>query len=299
MDTLLAQSLAFAAVMAIILSAEWALRQALRKEAPQERVAYRPPFFEWFALPIGLLGPWLHPYVESVSPLRPAQIRQDLVTAALQGTLDERQVVGGQAVGALLGGAAGVLAVVLAGIAPVLALLLVGGLGFIGWSYPGIWLRKRSEFRKQAISRQLPYALDLLTTAVEAGQDFNAALRYLTRHGLTGPLAEEMVTTLGEIDLGQARPEALRRFSKRIPTDEVGQLVSSLIQSMETGSSLSGTLRMLSQDLRRARFHRAERQAAKAPSLMILPMVMFIVPGIFIIVFTPVILRVMEALGKR
>jgi len=298
MNNYIAQFMVFAAVMMIVLSAEKAFRARNRKKEESPAKDLRPAFFEWFEVPISSFSGVAQPYVNSFFPTYSASIKQALLSSAMDGYMDYGQIVGAQMLAAALGFMIAFMGALVGGAHWFVILLVSIITGFVGCNYPWIWLSKRAEARKLMIAKQLPYALDLLTTAVEAGQDFNAALRYLTRYGLTGPLAEEVSKMLSEIDLGQSRQDALRRLAARINTDESAQFATAVVQSIETGSSLSATLRMQSQDLRRMRFQRAERQAARAPSLMIIPMALFIVPGVFIVVFTPVILRVLQATGK-
>jgi tight adherence protein C len=141
------------------------------------------------------------------------------------------------------------------------------------------------------VSRALPYALDLLTVAMQAGQDFGAAVRFLVREGPRGPLSEEFTVMLQETELGKARVEALKTMAGRIQLDEVSSLVTAVVQSTEMGSSITDTLRVQAEEIRRTRFHKAERKAARAPSLMMIPVALFILPSVFIIILTPVILR--------
>lgn len=216
----------------------------------------------------------------------------------MDGHLTLQDVAGAQAFVALAVGGASLLMLFAGGAGLGWLLLVTAVLAGVGWCYPDIWIQKQAVERRLLISRDLPYALDLATTAVEAGQDFGAALRYLTRECLNGPLADEFKTMLREMDLGKSRQDALRQLADRVGTNDLARLASALIQSMETGASLGATLRMQAEDVRRERFHRAERKAARAPSLMILPMVLFIVPGIFLIVLTPVVLRMLMATGR-
>lgn len=297
MNEQIAQMMVFAAVMLIVLGVDYAFKGKGRSQQRKQKTTSGHPLFNWFDTPIASLASMIEPMVNQVFPGYPVKVKQALLSAAKEG-IEYWQIIGAQALMAMILFIGG-LALGLSGDMNWPGTVMIAVLATVaGGSYPWIWLSKAAEARKLQISKQLPYALDLLTTAVEAGQDFNAALRYLTRYGLTGPLAEEFLKMLREIDLGQTRQDALRRLALRINTDECMRFTTAISQSVESGSSLSSTLRMQAQDLRRMRFQLAERQAARAPSLMIIPMALFILPGIFIVVFTPVILRVMQSMGK-
>lgn len=165
----------------------------------------------------------------------------------------------------------------------------------IGWIYPATWLKGKAKQRQEEMSRTLPFAIDLLTVAMEAGQDFVASVRHLVNEGLRGPLAEEFGRVLREIELGKSREEALKAMGDRVQLPEFNSLVASVMQSAEMGASIAQTLKIQAEEIRRDRFHRAERKAARAPSLMLIPMALFILPAVFIIIFTPVIIRVMDS----
>ncbi|MFA6930094.1 MAG: type II secretion system F family protein, partial [Lentisphaeria bacterium] len=190
----------------------------------------------------------------------PAQQRlnQDLISAALD--LTALEVRGGQLFGALLGGAVCVIPVFLLSPERIYALvaLLVGV--WLGWSYPLIQVRKAATERKERISKILPFAIDLLTVATQSGQDFGAALRNLVGSGFSGPLITEFGIVLRQIELGKNRVEALRSMADRIQIEEFRSLVTAIVQSTELGASLTQTMKIQAEEIRRARFHRAERR---------------------------------------
>lgn len=100
---------------------------------------------------------------------------------------------------------------------------------------------------------------------------------------------------LREIELGKSRIEALKTMAERIQLDEFRALVTSVIQSSEMGASISQTLKIQAEEIRRARHHKAERQAARAPSLMIIPVALFILPSVFVMIFVPIVLRIQSS----
>jgi tight adherence protein C len=136
----------------------------------------------------------------------------------------------------------------------------------------------------------------LLTVAMQAGQDFGAAVRHLVNEGPRGPLFQEFAMMLREVELGKSRVEAMRAMAARIQVDEFQSVVTAVVQSTEMGASVTAALKLQAEELRRSRFHKAERKAARAPSIMMIPVAIFILPSVFIIIFTPVIMRVMGVL---
>jgi len=167
------------------------------------------------------------------------------------------------------------------------------GFGIFGWFLPSIWLADQIKKRHHAIARALPYALDLLTLSVEAGLDFQAALGTVVEKGRPGPLQEELVIVLSEIRLGKTREEALRNLAERVQLPQLTAFVSNLIQADRMGTSLGKVLRIQATQMRINRTHRAEKLANEAPVKMLLPLIGCIFPTVFMILFGPIIYRLM------
>ncbi len=158
----------------------------------------------------------------------------------------------------------------------------------VGFAHPFLWLRRTVARRRSEIRKLLPYALDLLTLSVEAGLDFTAALaRMAPKLGETA-LAEEFGEMLRQIRLGKARSEALRDMADRVGMGEMTSFTSSLIQADELGADLGPVLRMLSDQMRTERANRAEKKAMEAPVKILFPLIAFIFPTVFIILFAPI-----------
>jgi tight adherence protein C len=162
-----------------------------------------------------------------------------------------------------------------------------------GALFPYIWLSDQIKKRQRAIARALPYNVDLLTLSVEAGLDFGAAIGTVVERGQPGPLMEEFNIMLNEIRLGKTRAEALRNMADRIQLIDVSAFVSNLIQADKMGTSLGKVLRILCNQMRIARTHRAEKLANEAPVKMLLPLIGCIFPTVFLIIFGPIVYRLM------
>ena len=173
-------------------------------------------------------------------------------------------------------------------------------LSFLSWFafaafgalYPLIWLRDKVRTRHFQITRALPYNLDLLTLSVEAGLDFAAALGKVVEKGRKGPLADELATTLKELKLGRTREEALRNLAARVDLSTLNSFVQALIQADKMGTPLGKVLRILSTQMRIERTQRAEKLANEAPVKLLLPLIGFIFPTIFIMLFGPIAYQV-------
>jgi tight adherence protein C len=166
--------------------------------------------------------------------------------------------------------------------------------GVFGFVFPYIWLSDQIRKRQKAITRALPYNIDLLTLSVEAGLDFQAAIGTVVERGQPGPLIEELNIMLNEIKLGTTRAEALRNMADRIQLPEISAFVANLIQADRMGTSLGKVLRIQSNQMRITRTHRAEKLANEAPIKMLLPLIGCIFPTVFLILFGPIVYRLLH-----
>jgi tight adherence protein C len=168
------------------------------------------------------------------------------------------------------------------------------GISFLVMALPILSLNDTIKTRQKSIRRVLPYTLDLLCLAVEAGLDFTAALNRIGEKLGRTPFRDEIRALTRDLSMGKTRPEALRDMEKRIGLEELTSVVTALIQADELGASVGPTLRIQSRELQRKRFQRAEKQAMQAPVIMLIPLVIFIFPLVFMVIFTPIVLRIME-----
>jgi tight adherence protein C len=161
----------------------------------------------------------------------------------------------------------------------------------IGYYYPDkIWLPSVIKRRQEDIKRAMPFVVDLLALSTEAGLDFMGAIAKVTEKAKPSPLVQELEMLLKEIKIGSSRAEAMRNMAWRIDLMEVNSFVAVLISADEMGASIGKILRQQSEQIRHERFIRAEKAGAKATQMVLLPMMLFIMPAIFIIIFGPFIL---------
>ena len=175
---------------------------------------------------------------------------------------------------------------------PVMVFLAVLGI----WA-PVRWLRTLIRRRQLAIRKRLADALDLLMLCVEAGLGLDAAFRRVSEE-LEGPFADEIRQMLREVSMGKPRREALQEMATRTQIPEVAVVVNAVIQTEQVGSSLSQTLRSQSELLRLRRRQRAEELARQASVKMAFPMVICLMPSLFIVVLGPVALNLIKVLSE-
>jgi len=176
---------------------------------------------------------------------------------------------------------------------------LVGG--FIGFLAPDFILGHLVKERQQKIRLGLPDALDLLVICVEAGLGLDQSLMYIAQElRLAHPaLCEEFDIVNAEVNVGKARVEALRSLVDRTGVDDLKGLVATLIQTDRFGTSVAQALRVHSDDLRVKRRQRAEELAAKTTVKIVIPLVLFIFPALFVVTLGPAVITLMHTLGAK
>ena len=171
-----------------------------------------------------------------------------------------------------------------------LPLWVFGGMIICGYMYPSIWVSGNRKRRHEEIKLQLPFVIDLLTLSTEAGLDFIGALQKVVEKTRPGPLVDEIGRMLQEIQLGTTRSDAMRDFAWRIDLSEIASLVAVLVTADQMGSPLGAVLRVQSELMRVQRFTSAEKKGAAASQKLLFPLIFFIMPAVFIMIFGPVIL---------
>ena len=163
----------------------------------------------------------------------------------------------------------------------------------IGYFGPYLYVRSRAGNRRTLIVRGLPNALDLLQISVEAGLSLEAAMARVAEKDHS-PLADEFARVLQETRLGRPRLEALEEMVVRSQVEELSGFVQAVIQSEELGTPIASILRVQSEEIRQKRLVRAQIKGAQASLKMLLPMIAFIFPTIWVILLGPALLIVMK-----
>lgn len=154
-------------------------------------------------------------------------------------------------------------------------------------------LVRRITRRKRQMVRDLPYTLDLILVSVEAGLSFDGAISKVVAN-IPGPISEEFAKTLKEIRMGIHRKAAMKNMSNRCNLKELSSLNTAIIQADELGVSLSNIIRIQAAALREDRKQQAREKALKAPVKILLPLILFIFPTIFIVILGPAMIQIME-----
>jgi tight adherence protein C len=197
----------------------------------------------------------------------------------------------------LLGGFAGFIAMlglILAGRdlrSFLIGLALTVGLFFL----PEILLYNTGTKRKQAINLQLPDTLDQMSIAVNAGLGFDAAMSRVAKNG-RGELASELVRTLQDIQVGMTRRDAYNDLAERTGVPKLERFVRAVIQGETYGIALSDVLQSQAEELRMERRQDAERRAQQIPVKVIFPVILFIMPALFIVVIGPGAIQIMHSI---
>lgn len=171
-----------------------------------------------------------------------------------------------------------------------LSLILVS----IGLIAPSVFLNGRIQERQKEIGRMLPDAMDLIVICVEAGLSMDQSINRVGQEiNVSSPLlAKELVQTALEIEAGVGRADAFRKLAVRTGIEDLRVLSAMIIQAEQFGTSIAKSLRLQASTMRLKRSQKVEEQAAKLPSKMVVPMIMFIMPALFAVLMGPAIVRI-------
>ena len=176
--------------------------------------------------------------------------------------------------------------------------MLVAGTFILAYKAPDIWLKNKVQKRTSAIRKGLPDALDLLVICAEAGLTVDASFSRVSRElGKAYPeLGDEFALTSIELGFLTDRRLAFENLAKRIDLDSVRGVVTTMIQTEKYGTPLASALRVLSAEFRNERMMRAEEKAARLPAIMTVPLILFILPVLFIVILGPAACSINDAL---
>lgn len=179
---------------------------------------------------------------------------------------------------------------------PLMGLIIIVAVAVIGLFLPDIFLKNQSQKREEVLRGAMPDALDLLVICAEAGLSLDSSLDRVSREiGTSAPeLGEEIGLTSVELNFLPERAKALQNLAERVPLPGVLALTNTLIQTEKYGTPLAQSLRVLSAEMREERIMAAEAKAAKLPATLTVPMILFILPPLFVVLIGPAILKVMS-----
>lgn len=161
--------------------------------------------------------------------------------------------------------------------------------GFAASFVPWIWLRDQVLRRHLQVMKDLPFHIDLLTLSVEAGLDFAAAVAKMVEKGRPGPVRDEFRLMLSEMRVGKTRGDAMNTMAERVGLPALSSFLGVLIQADRLGTGIGKVLRIQADQMRVERSQRAEKLAGEAPVKMLLPLVVFVFPTIWLILAAPLV----------
>lgn len=175
---------------------------------------------------------------------------------------------------------------------------VIFGLG-AGFLLPNLWLSNQIKKRSEAIRNGLPDSLDLMVVGVEAGLGLDAALLRVSdeMNHVHPQLAEEFQISTVETQMGTPRSEALSKMADRTAVQEMRSLVAVIVQAEKLGTSIAKALRMQAESLRTKRRQRAEERAQKTAVKLLIPLILFIFPAIFVVLAGPAAIHLMHTFG--
>ena len=165
----------------------------------------------------------------------------------------------------------------------------VAGTLVLSYKSPDLWLSNKVKKRSDAIRKGLPDALDLLVICAEAGLTVDAAFNRVAKElGKAYPeLGDEFGLTAIELGFLNERRQAFENLAVRVDLDAVRGVVTTMIQTEKYGTPLASALRVLSAEFRNERMMRAEEKAARLPAIMTVPLILFILPTLFVVILGP------------
>ncbi|MEH3158738.1 MAG: type II secretion system F family protein [Sphingomonas taxi] len=167
----------------------------------------------------------------------------------------------------------------------------------LSYKAPDIYLKNKITKRSHAIRKGLPDALDLLVICAEAGLTVDAAFHRVAKElGRAYPeLGDEFTLTAIELGFLTERRQAFENLATRVDLDAVKGVVTTMIQTEKYGTPLASALRVLSAEFRNERMMRAEEKAARLPAIMTIPLILFILPTLFIVILGPAACSISDA----
>ncbi|HEV8564943.1 MAG TPA: type II secretion system F family protein [Actinomycetota bacterium] len=233
-----------------------------------------------------------------VTPLGSTErLAKKLMVAGSPPGWDAERVTAFKVIGFVAGLVGGFAFVGFVGLSGFTSIVVVALLTFVGFMAPDTIISRKAEERQTEILNSLSDTLDLLTISVEAGLSLNAAIAQVV-HNVPGTLSQEFARMLQEIQLGVSRAEAFRHLAERTDVEELNAFTLAMIQADVFGVSIASVLRTQAQQLRIKRRQRAEQKAQQTPVKIVFPLILCILPALFVVIVGPGVIRIVESLFK-
>ena len=266
--------------------------RGIREEIPEEEREYLDPVPKKLRRIWPLVNFFSYYFGERLPVEWIVKYQKSLTKAGLNYMMSPTQYFGLQMTSALLMGIVVYLCMLFLAVQDYLYPLTGSVLGFLMPVFSIGDLRKK---REKELVRSLPVYLDFLTMATQAGLNITGAIMQAVDKGPESPMKVEFKKYLRDLRAGMSRDDSLRMLAERLDISEINAFVSAVIQAERTGASVGDTLRIQSDQRRMERFQKAEKLAMEAPVKLIFPLVAFIFPTTFIIIFFPIGMKLIEA----
>jgi tight adherence protein C len=223
------------------------------------------------------------------------KIREKLISAGMYGTTP-RKVLGYQVICAIAFALLALWLISAAGGSLIFAVVMAAAAGVGGWFGPTYYVELKRRKRMELIDKQMPDMIDLLVVTIEAGLGILASMR-VASESMSDPLGQELRLTLQEQRMGLSVGQAIESLGRRADCGNMRIFVRAITQGERLGVSIGTTMRNLSLEMRKRRRAMAEERAQKMPIKMLFPLIFFIFPALFIVILTPMIISIVDALG--
>jgi tight adherence protein C len=223
------------------------------------------------------------------------KIREKLISAGMYGTTP-RKILGYQVLCCVAFTLLGLWLFSAMGASLVFTVVLAVAAGAGGWFAPTYYVELKRRKRMELIDKQMPDMIDLLVVTIEAGLGILASMR-VASDSMADPLGQELRLTLQEQRMGLSVGQAIESLGRRADAPNMNIFVRAITQGERLGVSIATTMRNLSLEMRKRRRAMAEERAQKMPIKMLFPLIFFIFPALFIVILTPMIISIVDALG--
>ena len=223
------------------------------------------------------------------------KIREKLISAGMYGTTP-RKILGYQVICAIAFALLMLWLIPAMGGSIVFAIVIAAAAGVGGWFAPTYYVELKRRKRMELIDKQMPDMIDLLVVTIEAGLGILASMR-VGSESMSDPLGQELRLTLQEQRMGLSVGQAIESLGRRADAPNMRIFVRAITQGERLGVSIGTTMRNLSVEMRKRRRAIAEERAQKMPIKMLFPLIFFIFPALFIVILTPMIINILDALA--
>ena len=223
------------------------------------------------------------------------RLTHKLLLAGSPAGWDAERVMAFKIIGMVAGLVLGLAIGTYTGLSPTVSILIAGLFTFAGFVAPDSIVNGRVDDRQREILRTLSDTLDLLTISVEAGLSLNASISQVVQN-VPGVLSQEFARMLQEIQLGVPRSDAFRHLAERTDVDELNAFALAMVQADVFGVSIAGVLRTQAEQLRIKRRQRAEAKAQQIPVKIVFPLILCVLPSLFVVIVGPGAIRIVTSI---